>query len=284
MKGLLIIAACNEELSLNKFLPKLNRSLSSLPRIQFKTLLIDDGSKDRTAQVAEANGCSVIRNEENRGLGTSLRIGYSEALKRTVDVAVTMDADGQHDPSLLPEFLAGLEGGADLVIGSRYHPESKRLNVPFDRDLLNISARTHLEIVTGWKLTDPLAGFWAMNHRVIEFVARETTFPRYGTCLELLVKFWFLMQPRPRIVEVPHPAIYGNGDLAHALFTRDYSPGRLRDRTQRFTDHAEHIIDAFSLVKEKIGAEIVEREVNARREEWCRSERQWQARSLVTAP
>ena len=160
MKVLIDIAACNEALSLDQFLPRLLRATEDLPG---DILVIDDGSSDSTSEVSKKYGCMVVRNKENFGVGTSLRRGYKVAVKDDYDVVISMDADGQHDQDFLGKMLDEIYGGADIVMASRYHPDSERIEVPLDRDLLNVAVAAQMRIVTGWKITDPLCGFWAMR-------------------------------------------------------------------------------------------------------------------------
>jgi len=262
MKILIVVAACNEALSLDQFLPRLSQVASNLSS-HCDILLIDDGSLDKTAEVGKKHSCSVLRNSSNVGIGTSLRRGYRKAQRGNYDVVITMDADGQHDENFLPLMLKTLRGGADIVIASRYHPDSKRIKVPLDRDLLNVAVTAQMRIATGWKTTDPLSGFWMMRRRCFEFALKHGNQTRYGIHLEHLVKFWYLARPRPRLVEIAHPAIYGNhGTLP--LLTRDYSPNNQEARVERFGTHALHIIQAIEDVK-KTRHHTVEQEMAKRR-------------------
>lgn len=85
-------------------------------------IVIDDGSSDRTGDVARAEGVTVLRHEHNRGKGAALKTGFDEALRRGFDAVITLDADGQHLPAEIPKFIrARGETGAELIIGSRDH-------------------------------------------------------------------------------------------------------------------------------------------------------------------
>src|SRR6185503_8483752 len=72
-------------------------------------LVVDDGSTDGTSSAARAAGAEVIRHEVNRGKGAALQTGFDEAARRGIDRVVTLDADGQHDPSRAPDLLRALE-------------------------------------------------------------------------------------------------------------------------------------------------------------------------------
>jgi glycosyltransferase involved in cell wall biosynthesis len=81
--------------------------------------VVDDGSRDRTGEVAERAGAAVVRHEVNLGKGASLRDGLSAARAAGYSWAVTLDGDGQHDPTDIPRLLEAACAGADLVIGNR---------------------------------------------------------------------------------------------------------------------------------------------------------------------
>lgn len=83
-------------------------------------IVVDDGSSDRTGQLASQAGVILLRHLLNRGLGGALGTGIKAALRLGPDIIVTFDADGQHDPDDLPQLLKPIEAGeADVVIGSR---------------------------------------------------------------------------------------------------------------------------------------------------------------------
>lgn len=262
MKLLVIIAACNEAPSLDQFLPRLSRVASNLSE-HCDILVIDDGSSDKTTKVAKKHECLVLSNHENMGIGTSLRRGYKKAKQGGYDLIATMDADGQHDENFLEPMLEKLKHGADIVIGSRYHPDSERIRVPLDRDFLNVAVTAQMRIATGWEITDPLSGFWMMRRHCFEFALENGNQTRYGIHLEHLVKFWYLSQPRPKLVEIAHPAIYSNhGTLP--LLTREYSQSNQEARVERFGTHALHILQAIDDVK-RVQPDVVEREMEKRR-------------------
>ncbi len=84
-------------------------------------IVCDDGSSDMTSEVAKDLGAVVVKHPKNMGYGAALRTLFLEALRRNVDVAVTLDADGQHDPGFIPSLVEPIERGeADVVIGSRF--------------------------------------------------------------------------------------------------------------------------------------------------------------------
>jgi glycosyltransferase involved in cell wall biosynthesis len=83
-------------------------------------IVIDDGSSDRTSVAAQDAGAELVRFERNRGKGAALRTGFARALERGAAAAITIDADGQHDPAEIPHLLAHWsKTQAGIVIGSR---------------------------------------------------------------------------------------------------------------------------------------------------------------------
>ncbi len=84
-----------------------------------EVLVVDDGSTDRTARVAELAGATVIRHGKNRGYGASIQSILTEARKRAPDVLVLMDADGQHDPGQISALIGAIRSGNDLAVGYR---------------------------------------------------------------------------------------------------------------------------------------------------------------------
>lgn len=257
---LVAIPARNEAGSLDQFLPSL-RGVTERLDSAVNILVVDDGSEDETSDVAKRHKCDVVRHHKNLGLGHGLRAGYRAGVEGGYDSIVTLDADGQHDPRFLSEVEAGLER-ADVVIGSRYHPKSGRDGVPLDRDLLNISVTAQMRVVTGWNLTDPLSGFWGMKREIAEFLLREGKMERYGSCLEHLIKLWYLSNPRPTVVEFPHPAIYSGGWLQTT-----YAPDNQEHRLERFGTHALHIVEALKDVRDRIG-DALDTDIAKRRWRW----------------
>ncbi|HET7712484.1 MAG TPA: glycosyltransferase family 2 protein [Thermoanaerobaculia bacterium] len=112
---IVIIPALNAE---NTLAPVVSGALAYVDEV----LVIDDGSADRTAEVAASSGATVLRHDVNRGKGAALRTGFRHALERGCAAVITLDADGQHLPSDIPRFIDEYRAtGADLIIGGRSH-------------------------------------------------------------------------------------------------------------------------------------------------------------------
>lgn len=110
-----IIPALNAERTLANVV---KATLAQTPDV----LVIDDGSTDRTSDVARDAGAKVLRHDVNRGKGAALKTGFAYALERNSEAVLTLDADGQHLPGEIPKFIAEWERSrADLIIGGRAH-------------------------------------------------------------------------------------------------------------------------------------------------------------------
>jgi glycosyltransferase involved in cell wall biosynthesis len=178
-------------------------------------LVIDDGSTDATAEVAQKAGAEVISHATRKGAGAATRTGFEAALKQRADIVVTLDGDGQHNPAEIPALLSPiLEGKADLVIGSRFLCDTK---IPLHRKFgIDIITRLY-NVGHKEKIADGQSGFRAYSRKTLEAI--KITYSGFGFSIQSLV------QPRKnnlRITEIPISCIYhGAGStldpLTHGL-------------------------------------------------------------------
>jgi glycosyltransferase involved in cell wall biosynthesis len=112
-----VIPAYNEEETIANVVAETSKYVE-------KVLVVDDGSSDDTIERASAVADGVIKHPTNMGVGATVYTGYCAAIREDFDVVIQIDADGQHDPSYIPEMLEVMDGGADMVIGSRWLNES----------------------------------------------------------------------------------------------------------------------------------------------------------------
>lgn len=155
---LAIVPAMNEEDSL----PEMLDELSTVHPLTH-TLVVDDGSRDATAEIARARGCRVVRHPFNLGYGAALLTGYHYALRHGYPYVVQLDADGQHPAGRIPELLAPvLAGDADVVVGSRYL-DGSNAGSTFFRRLAARPLAFLASLWTGTRITDPTSGFQALS-------------------------------------------------------------------------------------------------------------------------
>ncbi|MBI2578304.1 MAG: glycosyltransferase family 2 protein [Candidatus Aenigmarchaeota archaeon] len=145
-----VIPAYNEEKSVASVVNRAKKYGS--------VVVIDDASKDRTAEQAKKAGASVLKHKINGGLGASLRTGFRKALEMQSDVVITLDADGQHDPDDIPEMLEKISEGCDFVIGQR-----NLKKYPFVKKFGNFFLNAATNFVAGTSLKDTESGFRAIR-------------------------------------------------------------------------------------------------------------------------
>ncbi|WP_337103973.1 glycosyltransferase family 2 protein [Paenibacillus sp. YIM B09110] len=161
-KILIIIPAYNEEHSISHVIKDVKTHCPSA-----HILVINDGSKDRTKEVAEANGAAVITLPTNLGIGGAMQTGYRYAHRYGYDVAVQVDGDGQHKAEQLHLILSPvLSGKADLAIGSRFIEQTGFQSTTSRRIGIKILS-TIVSAMTRKKVLDVTSGFRAANKRAI---------------------------------------------------------------------------------------------------------------------
>jgi dolichol-phosphate mannosyltransferase len=167
----------------------LHRVRDALPEADI--LVLDDNSPDGTADVAEKVGAEVgfvevLRRPSKRGLGDAYRAGFAVALAREYEIVVQIDADLSHDPAVLPELIAAVDGGADYAIGSRYVPGGSTPYWPWRRKALSRYGNLYAGFMLRTNVNDNSAGFRASRTDTLRAVDFATTRAKgYGFQLEL---------------------------------------------------------------------------------------------------
>lgn len=166
-KTLVIIPALNEEASIAHVIATTRQHV---PRADI--VVVNDGSSDRTAELAAACGALVLDLPYNVGIGASVQTGFIFAAQHGYDVVVRSDGDGQHESRDLCRLIETLQSGAaDVVIGTRFiENRGYQASVPRRIGIL-ILARL-ISAIIGQPITDPTSGFAAFNRAAIRLFAR----------------------------------------------------------------------------------------------------------------
>ena len=211
------IPAYNEEKYIAKVVLKAMRHVDEV-------IVVDDGSTDMTAEIAEKLGATVVRHPENRGYGAALATIFNEARRRSADILVILDADDQHDPDEIPKLVEPiLRGEADIVIGSRFlgkteQPLWRQIGVKIITWLTKKAHRLPPHI------TDAQSGYRAYNSKAIQHIQPQDT--SMGASIDVLLQ---AIRQGLRIVELPiiiryhrdastqNPVVHAARIIAHVM-------------------------------------------------------------------
>ncbi len=179
-----------------------------MPACVAMTFVVDDGSTDDGAELAEAEGGRVIRLGTNQGIGAAIRTGLDAARAAGCDVAVVMAASGKDRPEEIPLLLARIEAGYDYVQGSRFMSGGRSVNLPLVRGLLIHGFTLMFRILTGFNGTDVTNGFRAYRLSLLDDArvrVHQSWLDRYE--LEYYVH-WKAITLGYRVCEVPVSKTY----------------------------------------------------------------------------
>ena len=193
LRLLAIVPAYNEAGSVGRVIDEIRAAQPG-----FEIVVVDDGSRDGTAEVARAHGAQVVSLPFNLGIGGAVQTGYRYARAHGFELAVQVDADGQHDPAELSALIRPvLAGEADFAVGSRFAGTGS-YRAPFARRLgIRLFAGT-ISRITRQRVTDTTSGFRAANRRAIELFAED--YPHDYPEVETTV---MVVKERLRLIEVP---------------------------------------------------------------------------------
>jgi dolichol-phosphate mannosyltransferase len=234
MRLLTAIPVHNEEKYLEDVLREVQRYASNL-------LVVDDGSTDRTPELlARFTAVKVVRHPRNLGYGAALRTAFRHTIESGYDGLITLDCDGQHEPSRIRELSERLVD-ADIVSGSRYlqvfDPSQKP---PEQRRRINVEVTSWLNECLGMNLTDAFCGFKAYRTTALELF--DITEEGYAMPLQVWVQ---AVKHGLSIVEVPVPLIYLDESRAFG--------GAMDDSTYRLNHYRRVLQDALR----RAGMEVV---------------------------
>lgn len=195
MKLIIQIPCYNEEETLPLTLKHLPRELEGVDKIEW--LIIDDGSTDRTAEVARENGVDhIVTHINNSGLALAFMTGIEECLRLDADIILNTDADNQYDASCIPDLISPiLEHKADIVIGER--PVSKTDHFSLVKKILQKFGSYMVRVISNTKVADAPSGFRAISRNA---AMKINIFSEYTYTLETIIQAG---QKNISIVSVP---------------------------------------------------------------------------------
>jgi glycosyltransferase involved in cell wall biosynthesis len=159
MKICAVIPAFNNETTISKVVEKTRREIDHV-------VVIDDGSTDETARLAEDAGAHVIRVSKNTGKGNALSIAFRYALVNDFDAIITLDADLQHDPYEIPKFIKDHAiNRSKIVVGARLHAKGKMPRVRYTNNIIGTYTFSWL---IGQPVEDSQCGFRLYDHEVMK--------------------------------------------------------------------------------------------------------------------
>src|SRR5271156_1533833 len=159
MKVLVVLPTYNESENIDRVLRRIRDSLP-----EASVLVVDDGSPDGTAEIAETlgkeiGGIELLRRHRKSGLGSAYRAGFRWGLDNGFDACVEMDADLSHEPEALPALVGSLTGETEVVVGSRYVPDGVIPNWAWHRRLLSRGGNLYASALLGLGVADSTSGF-----------------------------------------------------------------------------------------------------------------------------
>lgn len=145
-------------------------------------VVIDDGSSDGTGAAAAMAGAKVVAHVQNQGKGKALLTGFDYAIGRKVDAAITLDADGQHDPHEIPLFIEAFRAGqGDIIIGQRQYSQ-----MPAKSQIGNRVGSFLLRLAMGRPIPDNQSGYRLFSREAMEKVRPTST--RFEAEVEMLLR------------------------------------------------------------------------------------------------
>lgn len=193
-----VMPAHNEQAVIGKVLSRLAAHIDDMKVVP---LVVDDGSTDSTADVARASGALVVRHLTNLGVGAATITGLRAAKELEADIIVTMDSDGQHDPTEIESLVKCLiDGPFDVVIGSRL---LHRNGMPASRIAANLLLNAVTYIVYRKIVSDSQSGFKAFSREAIEVMDLRSS--GYEICSEIIGEMY---RKNLRYKSLPIKAVY----------------------------------------------------------------------------
>ena len=179
-KLLIVIPAHNEEENIVPVVENLTRHYP-----EYDYIVVNDGSRDKTAALCRAHGYRLIDLPINLGLAGAFQTGLRYAAENGYDCAMQMDADGQHKPEYIAPMLQALEEGNDIVIGSRFLTVKKPKTL---RMLGSYIISWSIRLTTGRAICDPTSGMRMFNRAMVEEFAQNLNYGPEPDTISYLIK------------------------------------------------------------------------------------------------
>lgn len=177
---LIVIPAYNEEENIVRVVDDLTCRFP-----QYDYVVVNDGSRDKTAALCRAHGYRLIDLPVNLGLAGAFQTGLRYAADNGYDCAMQLDADGQHRPEYIPAMLEELEDGADIVIGSRFLTVKKPKTL---RMVGSYIISWSIRLTTGRAICDPTSGMRLFNRAMVEEFAQNLNYGPEPDTISYLIK------------------------------------------------------------------------------------------------
>ncbi len=229
MKIVVTIPAYNEEKTIASVVEKVSAVLKKL-RHESEILVVDDGSTDKTAEIAKNAGASVYSQPKNYGLGEAFKTEVEQALKRNADVIVHTDADGQYLAEEIPLLLGKIDEGSDLVLGSRFRGRIEKM--PLIKRIGNRLFSLIVSYIIKMRISDAQTGFRAFTRKVAEEARITSTFTYTQDQIIAASRKKF------RIAEVPATFLKRNGESRLMRSPLDYAMRGGLNLIRLFRDYA----------------------------------------------
>src|SRR3989338_9852394 len=181
--------------------------IKSTKKFNKNILVVDDGSTDNSYNILKKiKGIHIIQHSRNKGKGAALKAGFGYALKNNFDAVITIDADGQHKPEDIPNFLMNFND-ADIILGNRMNNIG---NMPLVRILANIISSYIISRICEQQINDSQSGYRLIKKEILKSIDLERD--DYHMETELLLK---AAKKGYKIGEVPIKVIYGGEGMSH---------------------------------------------------------------------
>ena len=173
MKVLIIIPAYNEQNSLLETVKGLEETIKkNEDNTKIDYVIINDCSKDKTLDICKENNLNVISLPVNLGIGGAVQTGYKYAFENNYDIAIQMDADGQHKPEYIYDLIKAIAEGNDMVIASRFIEKNGFQSTFLRRLGINLYSKL-IKLFSGVTIKDTTSGYRAVNKNLIDIYAND---------------------------------------------------------------------------------------------------------------